>query len=111
MVGGGGSGYGFTSYGGGDSGGVRILFGPGLTYPTGDRYTSTVPGCGEVPSNTLPAGTYKASCDSCPVSGCVLSCFCLTSIGVRNSSRLDLAGCAFGPDISNQNGVLTCTPG
>ena len=38
VVGGGGSGYAFTSYGGGDSGGVRILFAPGLTYPTtGDR--------------------------------------------------------------------------
>jgi len=37
LVGGGGSGYSCTSYGGGDSGGVRILFSGGFTYPTGDR--------------------------------------------------------------------------
>jgi len=110
VVGGGGSGYGGTSYGGGDSGGVRILFAPGLTYPTGDRYASTGPGCGQFPSNTPPAGSYQASCDSCAVSGCVLSCFCLTSTGGRVPSTLDLPGCAFGPDISNQDGVLTCTP-
>jgi hypothetical protein len=36
-VGGGGSGYNYRADGDGDSGGVRILFGPGLTYPTGDR--------------------------------------------------------------------------
>jgi hypothetical protein len=36
VVGGGGSGY-TGGWGGGDSGGVRILFNGGFTYPTGDR--------------------------------------------------------------------------
>jgi len=45
VVGGGGSGYAFTSYGGGDSGGVRILFAPASrTRPgTGDPATGGVP--------------------------------------------------------------------
>jgi hypothetical protein len=72
--------------------------------------------CGGFPPNTLPAGSYQGTCVECGVSGSVLSCVCAQS-GVPVSfcpgagcvsTSLDLANCPVGPDINNQNGVLTC---
>jgi len=80
------------------------------TLETGRRVTLDCPECGAFPPNTLPAGSYQLTCTNCSASGCVLGCQCRRIDGSANSTSLDLGGCAFGPDISNLNGVLTCTP-
>jgi hypothetical protein len=80
------------------------------TLQTGRRVTLGCPECGAFPPNTLPAGSYQLTCTNCSVSGCVLGCQCRRINGTFNSTSLDLGGCAFGPDIPNLNGVLTCTP-
>jgi hypothetical protein len=80
------------------------------TTSTSSTTTSTVPNCGQFPGNTLPAGTYQDSCIFCSVFRCDVDCLCRTLAGDLNSTDLLLESCAFGPDISNENGFLTCTP-
>jgi hypothetical protein len=82
--------------------------------------------CGQFSAN-VPNGTYSASCIDCSMvgsNGCTLECFCaLAGVSVEDCSvdssvdlgscpetELDLTGCNAGVDISNQNGVLSCTP-
>src|SRR5262249_52877043 len=94
------------------------------TTTTTSTTTTTTLMCGGFPPDTLPAGSYQASCVNCGVSGSVLSCRCANQSQDKTdcqnhplscaSTSLDLANCLFGPDISNNNAVLTCaacTPG
>lgn len=73
----------------------------------------------EFPPDTLPDGSYLDSCVSCSVSGFTLSCVCADAVTPPGQcpnnpgchfTSLDLLDCDCGEDISNQNGVLTCTP-
>ena len=65
--------------------------------------------CGAFAPDTLPSGSYLASCESCGVSAGVLSCSCRNTFGDLFSTELDLAHCDPNLDISNREGVLTCT--
>jgi hypothetical protein len=66
--------------------------------------------CGEFESNTFPPGTYFDTCTVFGVSGCTLNASCETADQDDNWTTLNLSNCDASQDISNENGVLTCTP-
>ena len=89
------------------------------TTTTESTTTTTTLVCGGFPPDTLPDGSYQLTYVNCGVSGSLLSCRCadqfqsLTDCQNNplscNATSLDLANCPFGPDITNLDGVLTCT--
>jgi hypothetical protein len=66
-----------------------------------------VDSCGYDP-NTAPSGSYENSCESCSVSGGILTCQCLDLEGMLQTSGVFLANCDADVDISNQDGELAC---
>jgi hypothetical protein len=75
--------------------------------------------CGQFSIDVFPNGTYSNSCVDCELDVCTLNCLCAIAgastedcdlEGFCNRTMLDLSGCNASQDISNQNGVLTCTP-
>lgn len=86
--------------------------------------TASTPGatCGDFSAYVVPFGTYSDSCTNCGMNGmngCSLNCNCAIPGyttddcyigGACLATTLDLTGCNRRQDISNQNGVLTCTP-
>jgi T5SS/PEP-CTERM-associated repeat protein len=63
--------------------------------------------CG-FPPDTLPPGSYRASCSNCSADGGILVCDCLTIGQVLNRTSLDITNCKTDP--ANTNGVLVCDP-
>jgi hypothetical protein len=66
-----------------------------------------VDACGYDPT-VAPGGSYEDSCESCSVSGGILTCECSDIGGNLQTSGVFLANCDSDVDISNQDGQLTC---
>jgi hypothetical protein len=66
--------------------------------------------CGEFEPDTLPQGTYTDTCTSYIETGCTLSGYCEDADQDLNWTTLNLSNCDASQDISNEDGVLTCTP-
>ncbi|AEQ32532.1 cyanovirin-N domain protein [Megavirus courdo11] len=58
----------------------------------------------------LPKGAWEQSCTGGTISGTTLTAQCKDSAGTPKASTLDLSRCSPGP-VTNNAGVLTCTPG
>lgn len=69
---------------------------------------SIVPACG-FPPDAMPPGSYANSCNSCSVTGTVLTCQCRMISGSFVGTMLDFASCDPEQDLSNLDGTLTCT--
>jgi T5SS/PEP-CTERM-associated repeat protein len=63
--------------------------------------------CG-FPPDSLPPGSYRASCSECTVQGGLLVCDCLRINQTLNRTSLDITNCKTEP--ANTNGVLVCDP-
>eukprot|EP00327_Prymnesium_parvum_P041622 CAMPEP_0195656492 /NCGR_PEP_ID=MMETSP0815-20121206/35023_1 /TAXON_ID=97485 /ORGANISM="Prymnesium parvum, Strain Texoma1" /LENGTH=211 /DNA_ID=CAMNT_0040800855 /DNA_START=18 /DNA_END=650 /DNA_ORIENTATION=- len=64
---------------------------------------------GHTPKNSLPHGSYKASCSDCSATAGVLHCLqCGTSSGTQLESRVELSRCGSG-SFENDDGKLRCS--
>ncbi|MBX3206382.1 MAG: hypothetical protein KF764_15015 [Labilithrix sp.] len=67
----------------------------------------TFPGC----LTSTPAGSYAQTCESCSMSGTVLTCTCRGGANGAQVTRLDTCSCdsaSASNDLSNDKGVLKC---
>lgn len=58
----------------------------------------------------MPTGFYKNTCSKCQMFGRILSCYCLSDIGLKNQTSLDINQCASKASVVNMNGALACSP-
>ncbi len=62
--------------------------------------------CGGDESDTIPSGTYQATCQQCSAKAGVLSCECINGRGNFGTQTLNYAACR--GDIANCFGRLVC---
>ncbi|AGF85175.1 hypothetical protein QJ854_gp607 [Moumouvirus goulette] len=75
-----------------------------------NRHTNPLPPITPINNCTLPTGAWQQTCTNPSLSGSILTAQCRDSSGTPKSTTLDLSKCTSGP-VTNNAGVLTCTPG